>query len=207
MHIEKINDNKIKVTVDKEDIKIWNVSMKNLTENTPEAQDLFWFALRQAEKDVNFKVGKAQLLVETHPSRSEGFIMIISKVDEKANVLDLLEVSKKLANSKMEIKIKRRNEKAPLVNVFRFETFEDLCACVGHLNGMFFGQSGLYKYKDAFYLKLVPYDNMNFFEAENLLLEYAKRVSGSAITEGILKEHGTVMIKENAFETILIYFS
>lgn len=207
MHIEKINDNKIKVTVNKEDIRIWNVSMKNLTENTPEAQDLFWFALRQAEKDVDFKVGSSQLLVEAHPSNSDGFIMIISKVDEKTNVFDLLEGGRKVPHSQMEIKIKRRTRKSQIVNIFRFEDFEDLIGCTEQIKNMFSGQSALFKYKDGFYLNLMPYDNMNFFETENLLLEYSKRVPGSLITEGILKEHGTEMIKDNAIETILAYFN
>ena len=206
MHIEKINDNKIKVTVNKEDVKIWNVNMKNLTENTPEAQDLFWFALRQAEKDVNFKVGSSQLLVEAHPSNSDGFIMIISKVDEKTNVFDLLEGGGKIPRGQMEIKIKRRTRKSQLVNIFRFEDFEDLVGCTEQIKNIFSGQSSLFKYKDGFYLNLMPYDNMNFFETENLLLEYSKRVPGSVITEGILKEHGTEMIKENAIETIMAYF-
>ena len=207
MHIEKINDNKIKVTVNKEDVKIWNVNMKNLTENTPEAQDLFWFALRQAEKDVDFKVGSSQLLVEAHPSNSDGFIMIISKVDEKTNVFDLLEGGGKIPRGQMEIKIKRRTRKSQLVNIFRFEDFEDLIGCTEQIKNMFSGQSALFKYKDGFYLNLMPYDNMNFFETENLLLEYSKRVPGSVITEGILKEHGTEMIKENAIETIMAYFT
>lgn len=206
MHIEKINDNKIKVTVNKEDIKIWNVNIKNLTENTPEAQDLFWFALRQAEKDVDFKVGKSQLLVEAHPSNSDGFIMMISKVDEKTNVLDLLEESRKKANSHIEIKIKRRTQKKELLNIFRFEDFEDVCMCVGQIKETFMGQSALYKYNNGFYLKLAPYDNMYFFETENILLEYSTRVSESVITEGILNEYGTVMIKEYAVETIMTYF-
>lgn len=207
MHIEKINDNKIKVTVNKEDVKIWNVNMKNLTENTPEAQDLFWFALRQAEKDVDFKVGTSQLLVEAHPLNSDGFIMIISKVDEKTNVLDLLEGNRKVSQGQMEIKIKRRTRKSQLVNIFRFEDFEDLCRCTEQIKDTFSGHSALFKYREGFYLNLTPYDNMNFFETENLLLEYSKRVPASLITEGILKEHGTEMIKENAIETITAYFN
>lgn len=207
MHIEKINDNKIKVTVNKEDIKIWNVDMKNLTENTPEAQDLFWFALRQAEKDVNFKVGTSQLLVEAHPTNSDGFIMIISKVDDKTNVLDLLQENRKLSNNHLEIKIRRKNKKSNNINIFRFDNFEDICNCVQQIKFMYSGNSSLYKYNDMFYLKLIPFENTDFFEAENVLLEYSRRVPGDAITEGVLKEHGTEMIKENAVETLMTYFS
>ena len=78
MKIERINENKIKVIVNRDDVKVWNVDLKNFTDNTPEAQDLFWFAIRQAEQDVDFRVGKAQLLVETLPTGNDGFVMIIS---------------------------------------------------------------------------------------------------------------------------------
>lgn len=206
MHIEKINENKIKVTVNKEDIKIWNVNMKNLTDNTPEAQDLFWFALRQAEKDVDFRVGEAQLLVEALPSNAEGFVMLISKMDPGANVLDAIEKGP-LRRRAMDIKVKKRNRSAALTNIFRFDDFENLCKCMGQIKELYGGKSTLYKYKERFYLVLIPYDTMMFFEAENVIMEYASRVSSPALYEGVLKEHGQVMIKENAFETIMAYFN
>lgn len=206
MHIEKINENKIKVTVNKEDIKIWNVNMKNLTDNTPEAQDLFWFALRQAEKDVDFRVGESQLLVEALPSNAEGFVMLISKMDPGANVLDAIEKGPYRRRA-MDIKVKKRNRSAALTNIFKFEDFEDLCKCAEQIKDLFGGKSALYKYKEQFYLILIPYDTMMFFEAENVIMEYASRVSSPALYEGVLKEHGQLMIKENAFETIMAYFN
>ncbi len=206
MFIEKISDDKIKVTVNKEDIKIWNVDIKNLTENTPEAQDLFWFALRQAEKDVNFKVGEAQLLVEAIPSKTEGFIMLISKMDPKENVMDVLGKST-LRRQASEIKVKKRSRSAQLINIFKFADFETLCSCIKQIKEMFYGKSALYKYEDKFYLMLIPYDTMMFFETENIIMEYGVRVASPTLYEGVLKEHGTVMIEENAFETICTYFN
>ncbi len=207
MHIEKINDNKIRVTVNREDTKIWNVSIKNLTDNTPEAQDLFWFALRQAEKDVDFKIGKSQILVEALPNNSDGFIMMISKIDSSSNIMDILGKSGHCDISGMDISVKKRTRKAPHTNIFKFLDFEDLCNCVEQIKDIFSGRSKLYKYKEEFYLCIVPNDTMMFFETENILLEYATKVSNSFVTEGLLREHGTVMIKENAFETVLTYFN
>ena len=206
MRIEKINDNKIRVTVNKEDIKIWNVSMKNLTDNTPEAQDMFWFALRQAEKDVDFKVGKSQLLVEAVPSNTEGFIMLISKIEPGSDVMEVLARNGKLRRQVPDIKIKNRSRTAPIINIFRFEEFEHICQCVLQTKNLFLGSSALYKYKDDFYMVMIPLDTMAFFEAENIILEYASRVQNPTVTEGILKEHGTEMIKDGAFEAILTHF-
>ncbi len=207
MRIEKISDNKIRVTVNKEDIKIWNVSMKNLTDNTPEAQDMFWFALRQAEKDVDFKVGKSQLLVEAVPSNAEGFIMLISKIEPGADVMDVLTKNGKIRRQNMDIKIKNRSRTAPIVNIFRFEDFEHICQCVCQTKDLFCGSSALYKFRDSFYLVMIPLDTMAFFEAENIILEYASRVQNPTVMEGILKEHGTEMIREGAVEAILTHFA
>ncbi len=206
MHIEKISDDKIKVTVNKEDVKIWNVNIKNLTDNTPEAQDLFWFALRQAEKDVDFKVGEAQLLVEAIPSKTEGFIMLISKMDPKTNVMEVLEKGI-IHRHGTEIKVKKRSRNAKPINIFKFSDFEDLCQCVNQVKGMFCGKSALYKHKEQFYIVLSPYDTMTFFETENIIMEYAQRVPSPSLYEGVLKEYGTLMIEENAFETIGAYFA
>lgn len=206
MYIEKINDNKIKVTVNKEDIKIWNVNMKNLTENTPEAQDLFWFALRQAEKDVDFKVGKEQLLVEAAPSGAEGFVMMISKMEPGTDIMDALGKGRP-GRRPVEIRALRRSRMDALINIFKFTDFDSVCHCVAQLKANFSGKSSLYKYEDNFYLVLVPSDTVNFFEAENVIMEYSSRVQSPIITEGVLREHGTLMIEEFAFETILTYFS
>lgn len=205
MRIEKISDSKIKVTVNKEDIKIWNVNMSNLTDNTPEAQDLFWFALRQAEKDVDFQVGESQLLVEAMPVCGEGFVMIISKMAPGANVMDAISKGGRERHN-MDIRVKRRNRNAAPINIFKFSEFEDVCEGVRQIGIIFCGKSALYKYKNAFYLILMPYDAMNFFETENIISEFGSRIQNPHIAGGLLNEHGTVLIKEFAVETVLAHF-
>ncbi len=205
MYIEKISDNKIKVTVNKEDIKIWNVDIKNLTDNTPEAQDLFWFALRQAEKDVNFRVGQSQLLVEAIPSKTDGFIMLISKMDSKMDVINMLE--KGTIHCGTEIKVKKRSRSSKIINMFKFSDFDDLCDCVKQIKDLFAGKSSLYKYKEQFYMLFCPYDTMMFFETENIIMEYAEKVASPSLYEGVMREHGQIMIEETAVEIIGTYFN
>lgn len=204
MRIERINENKIKVTVNKEDAKIWNVSAQNLTENTPEAQDLFWFALRQAEKDVDFKVGGAQLLVEA-TGGSDGFVIYVSKLKS------CLEMMKSPKNEEIrqeaEMRRERKRRETPRATVFEFCDFDTLCDCVRQIKDAFFGKSSVYKYKERFYLLLITSDSMTFFEGENVLSEYSKRVPNAAVFEGVLKEHGKELIKDGALEIIDAYFA
>ena len=83
MKIERINENKIRVHIDADEAKAWNVSFKMIAKNTPEVQEMFWSAIRQAEKDVDFSVDGAKLLVEAVPSpEDEGLYtgFLISKI-------------------------------------------------------------------------------------------------------------------------------
>lgn len=205
MKIERIGTNKIKVLINRDDVKTWNVSLKNFTDNTPEAQDLFWFALKQAEQDVDFNVGKAQLLVETAATANDGFVMIISKLENESEVAEvLLHAGKRIKQTEM--RLSRKPKDTPLMRIFRFADFEILCSGISEINELYLGESRVYKYKDSFYLELCPHDSFGFFEIENILSEFAAAVKRPAIIKGILNEHGIPMIVSDAVDIIMRNF-
>lgn len=197
MKIERMSDNKIKVTVSGDDVRIWNVDLKNFTDNTPEAQDMFWFALKQAEQDVNFTVGQSQLLVETMPAGESGFVMIVSRLENETDVVEaLLKAGKKVRQTEMGIK--RRRRALPPVKIYKFDDFEALCRAASELHGLYTGESRLFKYGGAFYLELLPRDSFGFFELENMLSEFAERVKKPFVMQGVLSEHGLLMVECDA---------
>ena len=201
MKIERIDDNKIKVLVGEDDIKRWNVDLKNFTDNTPEAQDMFWFALKQAEQDVNFSVGKAQLMVETMPAEEDGFVLIISRMESEADLAAaLVRAGKQLKQS--EFRMRRKRQTAPLFKIFVFDDFEDVCAGVAQIRELFIGASRLTKYNGRFYLELTPIDSFGFFEIENILSEFAEKSKNPALIQGVLNEHGLVMIESDVISVV-----
>ena len=201
MRIEKISENKIKVLINRDDIKIWNVDLKNFTDNTPEAQDLFWFALKQAEQDVDFNIGLAQLMVETMPTVNDGFAMIISKLETEADVAEaLLRSGKRIKRA--EFKLGRRDVAVSLMRIFRFRDFDVLCDAVAEIKELYLGGSRLFKYKDEFYLELKPRDAFGLFEMENIISEFATKEKKPAILQGILNEHAELMIADEAISVI-----
>ena len=197
VRIERISENKIKVVINREDTRLWNVSLKKFTDNSPEAQELFWFALKQAEQDVNFSVGRAQLLVETLDAGGEGFVMIISKLTGGSDLAN------ELARSGKRIKAKQQ----PLLRIFRFKDFDELCCGVSEICELYLGGSRLYKYGGSFYLELRPIDSFGFFEIENILSEFAKKCDNPLMLQGVLTEHGTVMIGADAISVITKNFA
>ncbi len=201
MRIERLDENKIKVTVGGADIKMWNVDLKNFTENTVEAQDMFWFALKQAEQDVNFTVGQAQLLVETMPDGDDGFVMFISRIESEAALSEALIRAGKQAKQ-TELKARRRSRLSTLLRIFKFRDFEDVCLGVGEIRELYMGRSRLVKYNNEFYLELIPLDSFGFFEMENILSEFAEKIRQPLALQGMLNEHGKVLIASDAVAVI-----
>ena len=206
MRIEKLNENKIKIVIDAADIRAWNVDLKNFTDNTPEAQDMFWHALKRAEQDVDFRVGKSQLMVETLPLADNGFVMMVSKLENECDVVEALERTGKRVKQ-TEIKIKRRSKSHSLLRIFVFEDFEGLCDGVKNISELYIGESRLIKYQGSFYLELMPRDAFGLFELENILSEFATRALKPVVLQGVLNEHGLVMMRENAVSLIAENFS
>lgn len=201
MRIERVNDDKIKIEIDAGDIRAWNVDIKNFTENTPEAQDMFWYALKQAERDVDFRVGKSQLMVETVPSANNGFTMLVSKIKSEEDIAEaLMKTGKRIKQT--EFRIQRKRKSTSLLRIFRFDDFESLCDGVCEIYELYIGESRLIKYQGSFYLELKPHDSFGLFELENQLSEFSEKMSNPSILQGVLNEHGLIMMKESAVSVI-----
>jgi len=201
LRIERVNENKIKIEIDAGDIRAWNVDIKNFTDNTPEAQDMFWYALKQAERDVDFRVGKSQLMVETVPSADNGFTMLVSKIKDESEIAEaLIKSGKRIKQT--EFKIQRRRKNTSLLRIFRFDDFESLCDGVHEIYELYIGESRLTKYQGSFYLELKPRDPFGLFELENQLSEFSEKMQTPLVLQGVLNEHGLVMMEESAVSLI-----
>lgn len=65
MRFEKINENKIKITLNSEDLIKKNIDFHVFMSNSIESQDLFLDMLNQAEKQVGFITKNYLLRIET----------------------------------------------------------------------------------------------------------------------------------------------
>lgn len=205
MKIERLSESKIKIIIDAADIRAWNVDLKNFIDNTPEAQDMFYHALKQAERDVDFCIGNSQLMVETLPLTNNGFVMMVSKLENNTDVAQALQkAGKRLKQT--EFKISRRSRAHSLLRIFKFEDFESLCDGVREVFETYMGDSRLTKYQGKFYLEIVPRDTVGLFELENILSEFSVKMPEPLTLQGVLNEHGLVMMKEKAISIIVKNF-
>ena len=201
MRIEQIAENKIKIVINNDDIKKWNVDLKNFTDNTPEAQDMFWFALKRAEQDVDFTVGRSQLLVETRALDDDGFVMEVSRIENENELSQaFIKMGRKITQT--EVRLRRRQREESLYRIFKFSDFEDMCRGVKEISELYLGSSKVFKYLGDFYLELKPIDSFGLFEIENILSEFSEKSKNPTLLEGVLTEHGKIMIDRDAVAVI-----
>ena len=209
MKIEKINSNKIKVVIDQTEAREWNVNSSSLSKNTPEIQELFWSAIRQAEKDVQFEVNGAKLFVESLSRGENGISLNITKVKNDTELSEAIERSARRGTvSKTEIRLKRRKSLSkPPVYIYKFRNFDDIISAAKHILNVFNGESTVYCCDNTYYLHLDPIDALDASNIESVTCEFGRRIIGGPVFLARLREHGEAIIKNNALDILLEFFA
>ena len=64
MQIEKLNENKIRITLNLDDLKENNIDLHSFMASSIETQDLFYSMLDKADREVGFKTENYKLMIE-----------------------------------------------------------------------------------------------------------------------------------------------
>lgn len=205
MRIERVADNKIKVLIDKEEAKEWNITVNKISQNTPEAQEMFLYAIGLAKESVDFSVDGAKLFVETIPSFEDGIGMFITKVATDK------ELETAVNNCGYKGKVRKSELKPKRVKVYKyiysFDELDDASRAAQMLMSVYCGSSTLYKLDNRYYLHLTPKETVHIIEADLVLCEFAHREQKCQYLLGRLNEYGEIMIRDNAIEVLDKYFS
>lgn len=127
MKFEKINKDKIKVTLDNEDLIKNCIDLHSFMSNSKESHSLFLDVLEKAEKDYGFSTENYNLKVETLALSDGNFILTITRILES----DLQ--NHELLEKKLRVTRKKHNEKIS-VAIYKFNTFDDFCNLTQSLN-------------------------------------------------------------------------
>ena len=197
MKIEKLTENKIKITINIDDLAEKNIDLYSFMHNTPETQDLFWDILNKAEKECGFNVDNSMICVEASTSGAGNFVLIVTKTNEKP----VLTTNLNNIYRKKNLKLKRKNISLELPqNIYQFESFDDICDFVKIIDILKIENNTLYSMNEKYYLQT---SNMPFSN----ILEYASIARNSKMLDSRLKEYGKILINQNALQTISKYFN
>lgn len=197
MKIEKIAEDKIKITITIDDLAARNIDLYSFMYNSPESQDLFWDVMNEAEKEYGFNVDDSMIYVEASTTGGGNFTLIVTKTKEKP----VIKLNPSKSTPKENVKLKRKKIPSYLKDgIYKFESFEDICNFCKSVDVRAIVDSVLYRMNDVYYLKsaIMPATS---------ILEYATIVKYPELMEARIKEHGEIIIPGNAVETINMYFN
>ena len=200
MKFEKLNENKIRITLTIQDLAEKEIDFHVFMSNSAEAQDVLLDMLEQAKKETGFDPEDYNLKVEALVMADTNFIFTITKLppEEKSKI------------SKRKFTVKRKNiVPSSTQAVYCFNSFDDFNDFLVFLskNTLFNYKKlaksiTLYEYKEKYYL-LMNNINTEFIDKIKFytcITEFAKCVTNSKVFARKLKECGTLIMKNNALE-------
>ena len=104
MKIEKLTENKLKITLTIDDLTERNIDLQSFIYNSPESQDLFWDMMNEAEKEYGFDVDESMIYVEASSSGTGLFTLIVTKTDES----NIFQQARQKAFPKRRFQIKKK---------------------------------------------------------------------------------------------------
>lgn len=201
MQIEKLNENKIRITLNLEDLKEKNVDLHSFMSSSIESQNLFYDMLDKAEREIGFKTKDYKLMIEALAAPEGNFILTVTRfLPEK-------EENKKL-------KVKRKNIcPEDNLSIYMFNTFDDyleFCNYIQrYLNSSTYTQleqTSLYQYNSKYYLRINNICLGNFKSIHCSIIEFATYITNSSLFERKLIEYGKVIFKTNAINECIKAF-
>lgn len=82
MKIERLNENQIRCTLNKEDLVNREIKLSELAYGSDKAKKLFRDMMTQASNEVGFEANDIPLVIEAIPVSSECIVLIVTKVDD-----------------------------------------------------------------------------------------------------------------------------
>ncbi len=189
MIIKKISDDKLKITLDSNDLKENNIDVHSFLRNSPETQDFFWDVMQEAEKKYGFNIDESMIRVDARVSDTGIFTLTVTKSTKDFLPFDKIDNSQKKPEFKATRKIvSDTNGKY----VYRFNSIDDLLKYASISEEQI--ESSLFVLDKKFYIvsnKHVP-----------LLSEYSSIMQNADNTLAKLQEYGKLVYKTKAIEAI-----
>lgn len=207
MKIEKLSDDKIRITLNMEDLKEKDIDFHSFMSNPIESQDLFMDMLEKAEKEVGFVTEDYRVMIEALAMSNGNFVLTVTRICPEKT---------KNTYKPKKLNIKR---KIPSVNskkaIYCFETFDEFLGYCEFLKSDilkniedFSSHARLYEYRNQYYFVLEDLQmNVNLLKSfASSITEFAHFVDDSNLFESKLLEYGNVIFEDHAVTKCFKHF-
>lgn len=207
MKFEKLNENKIRITLNNQDLEEKHIDFHSFMSNSQESQNLFLDMLDEAEKKVGFITKDYKIRIEALAMSDGNFILTITRFGKN--------IDADVKPSKLKkVKIKRKNlDMNSKQLIYKFDSFDDFCKLSNFISKLdnftnIAKSIILYFYQNTYYLCLynINIEHNNIKQLYTLITEFGTYVDNSEVFERKLAECGKIAIKNNAIKTCIKYF-
>lgn len=181
MKIEKLDFNKLKITLFVEELQMYNINLKTLAPDSPELHTFLCEMMKMVNLRTNFHPFEGQVVIEATPS-ADALVLMLSKIESRFP-------------EKKRIRAVRKKTRE---YICRFDSFDALGDFFK--TGCDFGKASLYRMKNAYFLvcktdKSVP-----------LLKEFSSVKRSGGAGERYLSEHGEFVADGEKLANIADFF-
>lgn len=203
MKIEKLNENKVRITLNLDDLRDRNIDYQSFMARPIETQDIFFDMLDIAEQEVGFQVDDSRFAIEVIALKDGRFIFTITKYEEDGKTIPtaekILPIQNRLKRTPVHIK-----RKSSLVNatktIYSFDSLDDLsgfslllCKSKSAQEiGQFVKRASVLEYNSRFYLVLNDINTKSsaFPLFTSVISEFASMTEHPELFEAKLTEYG-----------------
>jgi len=211
MRLEKINEKKLKILFDSQELEDNNISVHSFLSNSLESQKLFLAILDIANEDLGFNTINSKISYETISFDNRQFIIFVTKLDSysKHNNFSSLNLtnSNQTPNFSREVVFSQNStflENTIFYFFYSLDELFDFCNYTNSLPILFNFKNSLYQYKDLFFIELSS-ENLSTFQSNTLFSlcsEFKTAYPLSKFAKTKLKEVSYLLIKNNAIQQL-----
>ena len=167
MRIEKLNKDKIKVTLTTAELINLDIDVKRLSPDSKELHTFLFHIMETIREETGFNPYNGQVVVEATPSQ-DGISILVKRLNKG---------------------IKELGTEC----VFYFETFNDMCGAISEMDKSILSKASLFKLNKT-YCILIRNDNENM-RGINVIREFTERMSIYPLQNEYIKEHALLVAK------------
>ena len=193
MKVERINNNKAKISLTLEELRKKKITLKDIKQNKLKAEDFFLELLEETRLIEEFEIDSNELFVEA--IREDNLLTI--------TITKMLDISCKDEIKQANIVYKISS------NIYVFDSSSELkdFAIKANLEKLYIPKCMLYYFNNKFFLVFSKKDIRcsQFIKSYSILSEYASHYSSSSYLKDILNEHATLLFNNADAAYILEY--
>lgn len=215
MHIERLEENKIKVTLTRADLLNMNIDINKLGSESTELNSFLFRLMERIREETGFNPYGGQVLMEAMPT-VDGINIFVSKVKgdigkvsggiigtnggrEKSGKGK--KISREQFNKLKGVRVKKEKPSAEdkkkaqnvCMETFYIDSFDDVCGALANIKYSVLLKCALYRLEDR-YCILIPRTLKNI-SAMGVLMEFACDRASSSMTEIYVAEHGELIAR------------